>query len=54
MQFVTPNEGWAIATDFAGTGLSNGLIFHYKDGVWRHRNWSWHLWDMPGFGMLGD
>jgi hypothetical protein len=54
IQFVTPTEGWAIATDYAGTGLSNGLIFHYKDGVWRHRSWSWHLWDMPGFGLFGD
>jgi hypothetical protein len=54
MQFVSPTEAWAIADDSSGPGLSRGFIFHYRDGVWRNRNWSWHLWDMPWFGLFGD
>jgi hypothetical protein len=48
MQFVSPDEGWAIGND---NGAARGLIFHYKDGVWRLRNWDWHFWDAPGFGL---
>jgi len=48
MQFVSPDEGWAIGnTD----GFVHGLIFHYRNGVWRYRNWGWHFWDAPGFGL---
>jgi len=54
LQFVSASEGWATANDYDGPGIVRGLIFHYRDGVWRNRNWSWHLWDMPGFGMFGD
>ncbi len=54
MQFVAPNEGWAIANDTGGPDLSRGLIFHYRDGVWRNRNWDWNFWDQPGFGWFGD
>jgi hypothetical protein len=51
MQFVSPDEGWAIASDYEGPGLERGIIFHYRDGVWRNRNWNWHFWDAPGFGL---
>jgi hypothetical protein len=54
MQFVTPNEGWAVANDYGGPGIVRGLIFHYKDGVWRNRNWTWHFWNQPWFGLFGD
>jgi hypothetical protein len=54
MQFVTATEGWAIATGAARWGGSQGFVFRYKDGVWRHRSWDWHLWDMPWFGLFGD
>ncbi len=50
--FPSPDEGWAIATDMNGPTL-RGLIFHYRDGVWRNRNWDWHFWDQPGFGLFG-
>ena len=48
MQFVSPDEGRAIANEI---GAVRGLIFHCKDGVWRLRNWGWHFWDAPGFGL---
>jgi hypothetical protein len=48
MQFVSPAEGWAIGN---ADGFARGLIFHYQDGVWRLRNWGWHFWDAPGFGL---
>jgi hypothetical protein len=51
MQFVSPDEGWAIADDVEGPGLERGLIFHYRDGAWRNRNWNWHFWNAPGFGL---
>jgi len=51
MQFVSPTEGWAIANDYDGPDLVRGLIFHYKDGVWRNRNWNWHFWNEPWFGL---
>lgn len=54
MQFVSPTEGWAIANDHSGPGIVRGLIFHYRDGVWRNRNWSWHFWDQHLFGLFGD
>lgn len=54
MQFVSPTEGWAIANDYGGPGIVRGLIFHYKDGVWRNRNWNWHFWDQHLFGLFGD
>lgn len=54
MQFVSANEGWAVANDSGGPGLVRGLIFHYRDGIWRHRNWNWHFWHQPFFGLLGD
>lgn len=51
MQFVSPTEGWATAWG-AGGGLGiRGLIFHYKDGVWRVRNWSWNWWDERRLGF---
>lgn len=54
MQFVSPSEGWAIANDHGSPGIVRGLIFHYKDGVWRNRNWNWHFWDQHLFGLFGD
>ena len=48
MQFVSPAEGWAIGN---ADGFARGVIFHYQDGVWRLRNWGWHFWDAPGFGL---
>src|SRR5690606_2626236 len=51
MQFVTPTEGWAIAHDLIPR--AGGRIYHYRDGVWRNRNWNWHFWDAPGFGLFG-
>lgn len=53
MQFVSPDEGWAIANVSRGRGLARGLIFHYRDGEWRNRNWNWHFWNEPWFGLLG-
>ena len=53
MQFVSPTEGWAIANVYKGRGMARGLIFHYRDGVWRNRNWSWHFWNEPWFGLAG-
>ncbi len=50
--FPSPEQGWAIATDMHSPPL-RGLIFHYRDGVWRNRNWDWHFWDQPWFGLLG-
>jgi hypothetical protein len=54
MQFVSAAEGWAVANDYDGPGIVRGLIFHYRDGVWRNRNWNWHFWHQPGFGLFGD
>lgn len=54
MAFPTPEEGWAIANDAEGPGLVHGLIFHYRDGVWRNRNWNWHFWDAPWFDLFGE
>lgn len=51
VQFVSPNEGWAIASD--SKPRDGGRIYHYRDGVWRNRNWNWHFWDAPGFGLFG-
>jgi len=34
-------------------GVWRGLIFHYKDGAWRNRNWNWHFWCQRWFGLLG-
>jgi len=53
MQFVSPTEGWAIANVYKGRGMARGLIFHYRDGVWRNRNWSWHFWNEPWLGLAG-
>lgn len=52
MDFVSPDEGWAVAGDSLGPG-SRGLILHYKDGVWRNRNWNWHFWHERWFGVFG-
>ena len=52
MQFVSPDEGWAVATDLEPR-LGAGRIFHYKDGQWRLRNWNWHFWDAPWFNLFG-
>jgi hypothetical protein len=54
LTFVSPDEGWAVANDYAGPEVVRGLIFHYKDGIWRHRNWNWHFWNQPWFGLFGD
>jgi hypothetical protein len=53
IQFVSANEAWAIGHDGDGPGLFRGLILHYKDGVWRNRNWNWHFWDERWFGLFG-
>lgn len=50
-QFVSRTEGWAIASDLKPR--SGGRIFHYRDGQWRNRNWNWHFWNAPGFGLFG-
>ena len=52
MQFVSPEEGWAVANDDTPR-LGVGRIFHYKDGTWRLRNWNWHFWDAPWFNLFG-
>lgn len=52
LQFPSPDEGWAIASDL-GSRPGRGLIFHYRDGMWRNRNWDWHFWHQPGFGLFG-
>ncbi|MFN8643362.1 MAG: hypothetical protein U0802_17510 [Candidatus Binatia bacterium] len=52
MQFVSPDEGWAIADDLEPY-LGIGRIFHYKNGTWRLRNWNWHFWDAPWFNLFG-
>ncbi len=52
MQFPSPDSGWAIANDVGGYAMF-GLIFHYQNGVWRLRNWSWHFWHDRWFGLLG-
>ncbi|MDX2170026.1 MAG: hypothetical protein SF182_23350 [Deltaproteobacteria bacterium] len=54
MQFVAPDEGWAVANDYGGGGLTRGLLFHYRNGTWRVRSWNWHFWNQPGFGWFGD
>jgi hypothetical protein len=51
MQFVSPDEGWAIGTDMQPF-LGGGRIFHYRNGTWRLRNWTWHFWDAPWFGLF--
>jgi hypothetical protein len=51
-QFVSPTEAWAIAKDLEYRS-GGGRIFHYRDGKWRNRNWNWHFWDAPGFGLFG-
>lgn len=51
-QFVSSSEGWAIARDLQPRS-GGGRIFHYRDGKWRNRNWNWHFWDAPGFGLFG-
>jgi hypothetical protein len=53
IRFVSEDEAWAIARDGDGPGLFRGLVFHYKDGVWRNRNWNWHFWDERRFGLFG-
>jgi hypothetical protein len=53
IQFISPDEGWAIGHDADGPGLFRGLVLHYKDGVWRNRNWNWHFWDERWFGLFG-
>jgi len=53
MQFVSPTEAWAAATKDYGGGVWRGLVFHYKDGAWRNRNWNWHFWRQRWFGLLG-
>jgi hypothetical protein len=53
IQFISPDEAWAIAHDGDGPGLFRGLVLHYKDGVWRNRNWNWHFWDERWFGLFG-
>ena len=52
MQFVSPDEGWAVGTDLEPR-LGGGRIFHYKNGSWRLRNWNWHFWDAPWFNLFG-
>jgi len=54
MQFVSPNEGWAVGTKYYGQGYVRGLVFHYKDGRWRTRNWNWHFWNQRWFGLFGE
>ena len=54
MQFVSPNEGWAVGTKYYGEGYFRGLLFHYKDGAWRTRNWNWHFWNQRWFGLFGE
>jgi hypothetical protein len=53
MAFPSPNEGWAAAYDYLGSGIVRGLVLHYKDGVWRNRNWDWHFWHERGWGLIG-
>jgi len=51
--FPSPDEGWAVANDFHGPGVTRGLVFHYQHGVWRKRNWNWHFWHERWFGLFG-
>jgi hypothetical protein len=51
-QFVSPDEGWAVGND-AEPRLGIGRIFHYQNGRWRLRNWNWHFWDAPWWGLFG-
>jgi hypothetical protein len=55
MQFVSADEGWAVGNVSGGaaTGASDGLVFHYRDGVWKQRNWNWHFWHERWFGLFG-
>jgi hypothetical protein len=53
LTFPAPDIGWAAATDYEGPGISRGLVLHYKDGVWRNRNWDWHFWNEPWWGLFG-
>jgi hypothetical protein len=52
MQFVSPDEGWAVGTDLEPR-LGGGRIFHYANGTWRLRNWNWHFWNAPWFNLFG-
>lgn len=52
MQFVSPDEAWAVGTDDE-PHLGGGRIFHYENGTWRLRNWNWHFWDAPWFNLFG-
>lgn len=52
LQFPSADEGWALASDSV-SDPARTLIFHYRDGVWRNRNWDWHFWDQPWFGARG-
>lgn len=51
MQFVSPDEGWAVGSDME-PGLGGGRIFHYTNGAWRLRNWNWHFWNAPWFDLF--
>jgi hypothetical protein len=53
VHFVSPEEGWAIANDYDGPGLTRGLILRYHDGQWRNRNWNYRFWDAPWLGLFG-
>jgi len=52
MKFPSTDTGWAIANDVVGAELNRGLIFHYSNGKWTNRNWDWHVWDEPWFGVF--
>src|SRR4029453_1742653 len=54
MQFVSDSGGWGVGKDSEGPVRLRGLIFHYRDGVWRNRNWNWHFWHQRWFGLFGD
>lgn len=51
--FNASGEGWTLGSAHDKRGLNLGLIFHYKDGVWRNRNWNWHFWHERGWGLSG-
>jgi hypothetical protein len=53
IEFTATGEGWTIGTARDERRLNLGLIFHYKDGVWRNRNWNWHFWHERGWGLFG-
>jgi len=54
IQFVSPEEAWAVGTKLYGGGYFHGVIFHYKDGIWKNRNWNWHSWNERWFGLFGQ